>query len=257
MFRLMIHVKFIASRRNPALWEATVTSMQRAVEAAMEQASGGLEPGASNDLQSLDHLQFEEVAIQILSSYSTYHDWKGAVSCPNEYGQTLAHLAVTLGYTRLLERLISWEIDLSVRDATGVTALHFAYLYDHPDCVALLTRNRANQQIRDEPGRRLFAMSWPDDNDISSNEVLDKSSDLAPEHAGSITDKEHVLVSKWLREKSRFNPRQANLFECGTNSFGLADVRLNPQSTIDPSAGAVEIQPPGPNVKSIGMTTLT
>jgi len=141
-----MHVKFIASRRNPALWEATVTLMQRAVEAAMEQASGGLEPGASNALQSLDYRQFEEVAIKILSSYSTYHDWKRAVSCPNEYGQTLAHLAVTLGYTRLLERLIYWGIDLSVRDATGATALRF---YDHPDCVALLNRNGANQQIRD------------------------------------------------------------------------------------------------------------
>jgi len=208
--------------------------MECAVEAAMEKASGDLEIRASNGLQSLDHRQFEEIAIQILSPYSTYHDWKRAVSCPNEYGQTLAHLAVTLGYTHLLEQLIRWEIDLSVRDATGATALHFAYLYDHPDCVALLTRNGANQQICDEPSRRRFAITWPDDNVTSSNEVLDKSSDLAPEHAGSVTDKEetlgaeHVLVPKWLREKSRPDPRQANLFECGTNSFGLAELGLNP-----------------------------
>jgi len=185
----MMLVKDIASRRNPTLWESILTSMQRAVEAFLEQASKGIEPNTSEGLLSLDHGQFEEIAIQILSSYSTYYDWKKDVSCRNEYGQTLAHLAVTLGYIRLLEQLISWEIDLSVRDTTGATALHFAYLYNHPECVSLLTRSGTNQQIHDEPGRQAYAMT----SGASFNETLGDSSDFTSERSASITDREETF----------------------------------------------------------------
>jgi hypothetical protein len=146
----MVHVKYITSLGELALCEITPTPTWRVVEASMQQASRGLKPYASKGLPSLDHGQFEEIAIYTLSSYSMHCDWTEAVSCPNEYGQTLAHLAVTLGYTRLLEQLISWKIDLSVRDAAGATALHFACLFDRPDCVPLLTRNGADQQTYDE-----------------------------------------------------------------------------------------------------------
>jgi ankyrin repeat protein len=249
----MVHLKYIASRRDPALWETTMTSMQRAVEAALEQASKGLEIDVSKGLLSLDHGQFEEIAIQTLSPYSTYYDWKKDVSCPNEYGQTLAHLAVTLGYIRLLEQLISWEIDLSVRDTTGATALHFAYLYDHPECVSLLTRSGANQQIPGEPGRKASAMTCPGDSGASFSGTLDGSSDLTCEHATSVTDREELLGTERVsgpkrpREKNGFDPRLANLLECGANSLGSTDSDLNSRSpsTGPTDTGAVEVQPPG------------
>ena len=255
VFRLMVHVKYIASRKDPALWETTMTSMQRAVEAAMEQASRGFEPDSSRGLQCLDHSQFEQTAIHLLRSYSTYDDWKKAVSYPNEYGQTLAHLAVTLGYTRLLEQLISWEIDLSVRDSTGATALHFAYLYDHPNCVPLLTQNGTDHPIRDGPGRKPFAMPWPYDSDASFNGICDDSPDLASEHVGSITDREEmleaerVLVPTCLGKQNRFAPRQA--------TFEFSDLDLNPRSpTIDTvESSPYGVQPPGATgAQSIGMT---
>jgi hypothetical protein len=241
-----------------------MTSMQRAVEAALEQASKVLELDANKGLLSLDHDQFEEIAIQILSSYSPDYDWKADVSCPNEYGQTLAHLAVTLGYIRLLEQLISWEIDLSVRDTTGATALHFAYLYDHTECVSLLTRSGANRQIRGEPGRKAYAMTWPDDSGALFNATLEDSSDFTSGYAASITDREETLgierVSgpKWSREKTRFDPRRANLLECGTNTFGSVDIDLNPRSpTTGPTdTGAAEVQPPGVRAQGIVVALL-
>jgi len=259
-----VHVKYIASQRNPALWETTMTSMQRAVEAAMEQASKDIDPDTSKVLQSLDYSQFEEIAIQILRPYSTYHDRRKAVSRPNEYGQTLAHLAVTLGYTRLLEQLISWEIDLSVRDATGATALHLAYLYDYPDCASLITRHGADQRICDEPGRKSYAMTWPDDSDASSYGVLEESSEIASDCTGSITDREetlgteHVSIPNQLREKGGFDPRQADLFECRTTSLKLPDLDLNPHSrTTDPAeTGAIEFQPPEASAQGTGITLL-
>ena len=259
----MVLVKYIASRRNPALWEATMTSMQRAAEAALEQGLNGAEFDASKGPLSLDQGQFEEIAIQILSSYSTRYDLKKDVSCPNGYGQTLAHLAVTLGYIRLLEQLISWEIDLSVRDTTGATALQFAYLYDHPECVSLLTRSEANQQMCGELGREPYAMTWPDDSG-ASNGPLDNSSDLTSEHATSITDRvekpgtERISGPKWPIEKHRFDPRQANLLEWVTNSFRSVDIDLTHRSpTTNPTEpGTVEVQSPGVSAQSIGIALL-
>jgi hypothetical protein len=241
-----------------------MTSMQRAVEAAMEQASKDLKPDTSKGLLSLDHDRFEEIAIQILSSHSTYYNWKKAVSCSNEYGHTLAHLAVILGYVHLLEQLISWEIDLSVRDTTGATALHFAYFYDHPKCASLLTRNGPNQQIRDEPGQKPYAMTWPDDSGTSFNGTLGDSSDLASEHAASMTDREEmlgterVLDPERLREKSRSNLRRRNLLECGTHSLGSSDIDLNRQSptTGATETGAAEVQPPGVGAQGMGIALL-
>jgi len=241
-----------------------MTSMQRVVETAMEQVPKDLEPDASKGLLSRDHGQLEEIAIQILSSYSTYYDWKEAVSYPNEYGQTLAHLAGTLGYIRLLEQLISWEIDLSVRDTTGATAFHFACLYDYPECVSLLTRHGANQQIRDEPGQKTYAMTWPGDSGASFNGTVDDSSDLASEYTASITDGEEMLGTeraldpKWLREKRRFDLRQAKLLECGANSLGSADTDLKPRPpTTDPTeTGAVEVQALGVSARGITISLI-
>ena len=253
MFRLMVHVKYIASRRNPALLDATMTLMQRAVEAALEQGCGGSELDASKGLLSLDHRQFEQIAIQILSPYSTCYDWKKDVSCPNGYGQTLAHLAATLGCIRLLEQLISWEIDLSVRDATGATALHFAYLYGHPECVSLLTPGGANQQIRGELGRKPYAMTWPNDSGASLNGTLDDLSDFTSDRATSIADREEmpgterVSGPRWTVEKNRFDPRQANSLECGTSSVRSVHIDLDHRSpTTNPiETGIVEVQPQG------------
>ena len=257
-----MHVKYIASRRNPALLDATMTLMQRAVEAALEQGCGGSELDASKGLSSLD--QFEEIAIQILSPYSTCYDWKKEVSCPNGYGQTLAHLAATLGYIHLLEQLISWEIDLSVRDTTGATALHFAYLYGHPECVSLLNRSGANQQIRGELGRKSFAMTYPNGSGASLNGTLDDLSDFTSEHATSIADREEMPGTerasgpKWTVEKNRFDPRQANSLECGTSSVRSVHIDLNHRSpTTNPiETGNVEVQPPGVSAQGIGISPL-
>ena len=255
VFRLMVHVKYVVSQGQLALCEVVPTSTRRAVDASMQQASINLESDVSNGFQSLDHDQFEDIAIQILDSYSMHRDWWRAVSRPNEYGQTLAHLAVSLGYTRLLEQLISWKIDLSVRDVTGATALHFACLFDRPDCVSLLTRNGADQQIHD----------GPDSSDVSFDGALNQSSDPASEHAGCIIIREETLgaerdLVKWPREENKFDPRRANLLEfgqSGANSIGLAnlDLNLGSRTTGPTETGAIGVQLPGTTShQSIGMT---
>jgi hypothetical protein len=228
----MVHVKYIASRRNPALWETFMTSMQEVAEASMEQASTNPEPDASGDSESLDLGQFEEVATQILSSFSTHSNWRETVSYSNKYGQTLPHLAIPLGYTRLLEKLISWGINLSVRDATGATALHFAYLYNQPNCVSLITEHRVETHIHDEPSRNPSAMNLPGGSEASFDGILYASSDLESERAGSTKRIEEslrarekgIFVEEWLRENNQFDLGPASLFECGANSFELGNL---------------------------------
>ena len=247
MSRLMVHVKYVTSQRNPALCEETGASTRQAVQASVQQAYKNLEPDISKGLQSLDPVQFEEIAIQILNSCSMHRNWRNAVSCPNEFGQTLAHLAVTLGYTRLLAQLISWMIDLSVRDTTGATALHFACLFDRPDCAALLIRNAADQELYD----------------VSFKGTLNQSFELASEYAGCITDREETpraerdLVPKGLKEENNFDPRSAHLLQCGASSVERANLDLNPGSPVtDPTeTGTIGVGRPGvTSPQSISMT---
>jgi len=245
MFRLMVHVKYVTSQRNPALCEETPTSTRRAFETSVQQASKDLEPDISKGLQSLDHVQLEEAAIQILNSCSMHRNWRNAVSCPNEFGQTLAHFAVTLGYTRLLAQLISWKIDLSVRDTTGASALNFACLFDRPDCAALLIRNAADQQIYD----------------VSFNVTVNQSSGLVSEHAGRIIKREEALraerdlVPKGPKEEPNPGSPTTDLTETGTIGVGRPEA-TSPQS-IGMTASQVRdawsnIMPPNQHNTSLG-----
>src|SRR5258708_1282332 len=73
---------------------------------------------------NLDTTNVEEFSMNFLSEHASHPGWGLIVSTTNEYRQTMAHIAVMLGYSRLLHRLIAWGIDLNVADVTGATALH-------------------------------------------------------------------------------------------------------------------------------------
>ena len=95
----------------------------------------------------------EEVSIHFLRPYSVHPDWKQIISSCNDYGQTMAHISVTLGYSQLLRHLFTWEIDLNVMDNVGLTALHYAYIFQQEDCAKFLVQSGVNQFILDDLGR--------------------------------------------------------------------------------------------------------
>ena len=101
----------------------------------------------------LEEVDLEELAINFLCPYSTHPDWKQIVSSSNEYGQTIAHISVTLGYFRLLRYLFRWEIDLGIVDNMGSTALHYAYIFRQEECARLLIHAGANALLLDNLGR--------------------------------------------------------------------------------------------------------
>jgi len=101
----------------------------------------------------LGDVNLEDISIRFLCTYSTHPSWKRIVSSRNGYGQTIAHIAVTLGYFRLLQHLSTWQIDVNALDDMGSTALHYAYLFRQEECTRLLIQARADPFLLDDLGR--------------------------------------------------------------------------------------------------------
>jgi len=103
-----------------------------------------------DDLSPIDE---EELGMRFLASISHSQDWSNELSFSDEKHQTIAHLCVLSGYTRLLTKVVNWGIDLDVQDMSGLTALHCAYLREDWDCVRILRDAGAGEDIRDNLGR--------------------------------------------------------------------------------------------------------
>ena len=101
----------------------------------------------------LEEVNLEDISIHFLCICSTHPNWKQIVSSRNDYGQTMAHISVTLGYFRLLQHLSTWQIDLNIVDHMGSTALHYAYLFIQEECARLLIHSSAEPFILDDLGR--------------------------------------------------------------------------------------------------------
>jgi len=101
----------------------------------------------------LEEENMEDISIYFLRTYSSHPNWKQIVSTCNDYGQTLAHIAVTLGYVRLLQHLFRWQIDLNLVDSMGLSALHYAYLFKQEECAKILIYSGVDRSILDDLGR--------------------------------------------------------------------------------------------------------
>ena len=145
--------------------ESIMTSIQQRLEVAMESSTDAhvhrtQEHGGS--LTAHLHLQLEEledVSIRFLSAHSETENWKQIVSLQNKSGQTMAHMAVMLGYLQLLGSLVEWGIDLDLTDFNGSTALHYAFLCNESACAILLIRSGADELFLDELGRSAWELN--------------------------------------------------------------------------------------------------
>ena len=80
-------------------------------------------------------------------------NFQGIVSTTSDWGQTLAHLSTLYDYPHLLGFLVDWGINLSIADANGLTALHYAYMKGDLDSVRILRRGGASETVMDKLGR--------------------------------------------------------------------------------------------------------
>ena len=157
------------------------------------------------------HDEIETAIIQALAPLQNTLDFGELISKTNDYKQTLAHFAVLFGYTNLLRRLVGWNIDLTIADFNGSTALHCAYKKADRVCVDLLLENGASETVLDALGRAPshlmpegFALLNDQDTDMTSDGQprLEQKRD-APSLFQS-TDSGHG-VSDLADEKSMFH----------------------------------------------------
>ena len=95
----------------------------------------------------------ETAIIQALAPLQNTLNFEGLISKTNDYDQTLAHFAVLFGYIKLLRQLVEWNIDLTIADVNGLTALHCAYKKGDRACVELLIEHGASETVLDALGR--------------------------------------------------------------------------------------------------------
>ena len=106
--------------------------------------SGGVQPQEN---------PIETGLVHALSCIQARPNFREIVSTTNEYGQTLAHLAILYDYPSLLRHLVDWCIDLAVSDFNGLTALHCAYMKGDLHSVRMLRRADAPETAKDKLGR--------------------------------------------------------------------------------------------------------
>jgi hypothetical protein len=159
---------------------------------------------------STQEVNLEEISIHFLCTYSTHANWKQIVSTRNDYGQTLAHIAVTLGYFRLLQHLFRWQVDLNIVDSMGLSVLHYAYIFKQEECAKILIHSGVDRFILDDLGRspvdldpslevRLRSIMDMDmDNSADDAPPIEFDTEM-PDDAGKLYAK-HFLIQQWMRE---------------------------------------------------------
>jgi hypothetical protein len=170
--------------------------------------------GISTSHFRLNVAELEEISILFLSNYSRKEEWREIISSRNQFGQTLAHISVMLGYLKLLQHLITWEINLDLTDLTGSTALHYAFLCNKGECAICLILSGAKELARDELGRspwdlnpsliddvtsRLRGVSKIDGSFSVSCQPVDNECETEPEEAAVLRAK-YLLVQRWQQQ---------------------------------------------------------
>ena len=205
----------------------------------------------------LEEVDLEEISIHFLYTYSTHPNWKEIISSCNDYGQTMAHISVTLGYFRLLQRLFMWEIDLNVVDHMGFTALHYAYLFRQKECTGFLIHSGATA---DDLGRS--GSSLEPSLEVRPHPIIDTGGDSSthstPSADYNIAEAEgqyakHFLVEQWRRQikdekRGEISPsrhrREGARVRLGSASTPPAD-----DSAYERAGGVTHGQPLSPSVQ--------
>ena len=205
-----------------------------------------------------EDVDLEEVSIDFLLAYSVHPNWKQIISACNGYGQTMAHISVTLGYLRLLQHLFTWEIDLNVVDNLGLTALHYAYLFKHGGCAEFLIQSGVNQFILDDLGRSpsdlepSLEVSMHSVIGIDSESHADGSSPIErntemPDKAGKLYAK-YFLVQQWMRQDEDGRMGEMPPSRCSSpENLGRPSTTSGPPDAPNYPFSSLAVHSPGEN----------
>ena len=127
--------------------------IQRLLQQVAASHEAGVQGSPDDSNTVLPSTLSESAFVDILSALEPLPEFDHRLAMVNEQGQTLLHLAVHLRYRNLVQKLIYWGIDLSVKDVNGSTALHAAYLCDDLFVITLLEQGGAEPFVLDALGR--------------------------------------------------------------------------------------------------------
>ncbi|TGJ86078.1 hypothetical protein E0Z10_g2704 [Xylaria hypoxylon] len=77
---------------------------------------------------------------------------KARINIRRSSGQTMLHLACSLGFVRFVAGLLSRGANVHIRDKGGFTPLHMAAMNDHPEIVRRLVAKGADRNVRSRSG---------------------------------------------------------------------------------------------------------
>jgi hypothetical protein len=90
--------------------------------------------------------------------------WLDWIATENPHGQTILHIAASLGFKCLTSALLDWDMDVNSTDINGLTPLHFACIFRHGDCARMLLNYDADPNVVDDWGRSSWDLGELTDN---------------------------------------------------------------------------------------------
>jgi len=184
--------------------------------------------------------EIETAIIQALAPLQDTLVFKELISKTNDYNQTLAHFAVLFGYINLLKVLVGWNIDLTIADVNGLTALHCAYKKGDRACVELLLEKGVSETVLDALGR-----APPHLMPEGFNSLSDYDTDMAPGDQPDL-GRQIDAHSPFQRTDSGHGASDSDEEKFVNNSGGARQTQSDPMDVCYPVASTSKAASGGP-----------
>ncbi|EMR68798.1 putative ankyrin repeat protein [Eutypa lata UCREL1] len=116
-------------------------------------SGSGQAPGGNNFSTHLQDSDVETGLLRVLELIDLDDSPnKARINLRRSSGQTMLHLACSLGMVRFVAGLLSRGVNVGIRDKGGFTALHMAAMNDHPEIVRRLIMKGADPTMRSLSG---------------------------------------------------------------------------------------------------------
>lgn len=200
-------------------------------------------------LDNLDSLLLK--CLDLIDCYQSNYmpNWQLA----NSEGQTMLHLAASLGLKQFPLALLARGLSADIQDKTGFTSLHFAALHHHDHLITLLLRHGASPHLRTysgitytqlreevvEPPITQRSFKFNDDGD-SSDDSDETEEEILDEPHPDLTQRVSSYIASW---------RDAAVLRMTSPVFETAEepqhhiVDSNLWDLMYPNTGEISLQP--------------
>ncbi|KAF2969867.1 hypothetical protein GQX73_g3679 [Xylaria multiplex] len=175
---------------DPADFARTILFAQTAASGSNNQGSHGTGNNTFTRFSLQSQEAVESSLLRILEMIGLDESRSQArLNLRRSSGQTMLHLACSLGFVRFVAGLLSCGASVNIRDKGGFTPLHMAAMNDHPEIVRRLIAKGADRNMRSRSGLTPMdvARSLPVRRSLQHIEIhyRSRSADSRPSRASS------------------------------------------------------------------------